>query len=339
MNFRKLLIGKKTESLLLDQLQHTMTFDQSGGSMHDYLYGVYEQAYVEGQDSNFLATGRTGFGKSNFGAIIQGGSQPILREITGRNQRFNFGTDAFWSGFDFLYGMRPIVLAVTKKLTGLKEDEIIESVGKKTFFSDVLDTLTPEMIESKYSTLKKLEKKYGYRSKWLDEAQDLNSADSMTLFNKELVKIMSGVREMHQLNTICVPNPWLLNNYVREERVNTVFMIFPMRDRKTTRSKRVVAVYDLSRYFRLLMADSRYVRRLMISPLRLIDKFKPAAISNNVPMFPEESKEWKVYKIMKMIATSRLPLQSIKKLEDRQSKPKKKKKDEFKLAMEQLGYV
>lgn len=317
MSIRTLRVSKKTEDEVYELVDTQITFGDKGGSMCDYLHGVYEQAFVEGQDTTFLTIGRTGYGKSNLSGEIQIVSQPIIREITGRKRFFDLAQDAFWSGIDYVRGLQPMVLDVAATLIKKTEEEVNELVKGEALLTEAMDGIIKDGYGGYYERLKTLKDKYGFRSKWLDEPQDLNSQDSMNTFNRELVKLKSGTRELNLLETICVPNPWLLAPYVREEKTTAVFFVFPLREAgKAVRAPRRLAIYDLKRYLKLMMSEGRYVRRLMASPLHLIDKFKPALVGNNVPMMPD-CREWKIYKVMKMLGTAKLPLQSIERIEEK----------------------
>lgn len=317
MTIRSLQVSKKTEDEVYELVESTVTFGDKGSNLCDYLYGVYEQAWVEGQDTTFLPIGRTGYGKSNLAALINIASQPIIREVTGLNRHLDFAKDVYWSGIDYVRGLQPIVLDVAATLVKRAESEIPDLVGKEALLTEALDMIEKEGVKVAYSRVQQLKKRYAFTSKWLDEPQDLNSADSMNTFNRELVKIKSGTRELGLLETICASNPWLIAPYVREEKTTAVFFVFPMRDKgQTSRAVRKLAIYDLKRYLYLMMADSRYVRRLMTSPLKLIKKFRPALLGSNVPLMPD-CKEWKIYKVMKLLGTAKLPIQSIEKIEEK----------------------
>lgn len=314
---KSLRVSKKTEDEVYALVTENITFDGTKSNLCDYLHGVVEQVYVEEQDSTFLVTGRTGAGKSTFAALENVVLQPIIREITGRSRHLDFAKNVYWSGLDYVRGMQPIVLDVASQLVKRTEAEVMNLVEKEALLNEAIEIMYSEGVNSTFKKLKKLEEKYGYTTQWLDEAQDLNSMETMNTFNRELIKIKSGVREMNLIDTICIPNPWLLSPYIREEKVNTAFFVFSMRDRERGRAMRKVAIYDLSKYHRLMMSDGRYIRRLMVSPLRLIDKFKPALVGKKIPLFPPECEEWKTYKIMKKLATVKLPLQGIEKIEEK----------------------
>ena len=316
-----LTVSKKTQEEVLARLTESMP------EVVKYMRGNIEQAYVEGQDLVFLTVGRTGYGKSNFSALINVGILPIVKEVTGKKREFDFTKNAAWSGMDFLMLLKPICYDVARKLTGLNDKEILRSlmsIDVNSFFTQTLEKISDSGLEKKVSELETLEKKYGYTQMWLDEAQDLNSKEAQNIFNREMVKIMSGIRDMHLIYTFCIPSPFLLNNYIREERVNTMFFPFPLpQPSSKKRYPRKLAVYDLGRYYPILNFDSLYVRRLMINPVKFIGRFRPRLLGSEIPLFPEESKEWITYRVMKKLATVRLPLQSIEKIKEKVENAKK----------------
>jgi len=317
MSIKTLKVSKKTEDAVFELLDTKVTFGDKGGSMCDYLHGVYEQAWVEEQDTLFLTIGRTGYGKSTTSGEINIVSQPIIREVTGRARRLDFAKDVFLSGIDYVRGLQPMVLDVAATLLKRSEEEVTDLVKNQELLNEAINGMIEQGHKDYFKRVKQVKNKYGFTTKWLDEPQDLNSADSMNTFNRELVKIKSGTRELNLLETICVPNPWLLAPYVREEKTTAVLFPFPIREAgRATRAPRRLAIYDLKRYLYLMMSDGRYVRRLMASPLQLIKKFKPALISSVVPPMPE-CREWKIYKVLKMLGTAKLPIQSIEKIEEK----------------------
>lgn len=328
-------VSKKTQERTLETINDTMP------NVVDYLEGLYERAYVEGQDLVQLFTGRTGYGKSNTAAVITIGSLPLIKDVTGKKQKFNFATNAGWSGMDFLLLLKPIALEVVGRL--MEEEDPIKvynSLEGADFFKNILNMISPENIDKLTGRLKKLKRKHAYKQFWLDEAQDLNAQESQNLFNKEMVKIFSGIREMNLIFNLCIPSPFLLNNYIREERINTMFFPYPVPDGGSKRFARQVAVYDLSRYYPILHYNSMFVRRLMISPLQFINKFRPTLIGQTVPLFPEDSIEWKTYKVMKMLSTVRIPLKSVKKIEEKRDKKNSKgHTDPIEKTMKRLGYI
>ena len=317
MTIKTLKVSKKTENEVFELLDTKVTFGDKGGSICDFLHGVYEQAWVEEQDTLFLTIGRTGYGKSTLSGEVNIVSQPIIREVTGRPRHLDFAKDVFLSGIDYVRGLQPLVLDVAATLLKRSEEEVTDLVKNQNLLNEAIEGMIKNGYKEYYDRVKKLKNKYGFTTKWLDEPQDLNSADSMNTFNRELVKIKSGTRELNLLETICVPNPWLLAPYIREEKTTAVLFPFPDREAgRATRAPRRLAIYDLKSYLRVMMSEGRYVRRLMASPLRLINKFKPALISNFVPPMPE-CREWKIYKVMKMLGTAKLPIQGIEKIEEK----------------------